>query len=319
MTLISSADLDRARANIAGSVVRTPLVQVPGMTHPLWLKPENLQVTGAFKVRGAHHRIASMTEAERALGVVTHSSGNHAQAVARSAKAFGIPAVVVMPDTAAQVKIDATRALGAEVVTVAPDLYRARAVELSAERGCVLVPPFDDPYVIAGQGTVGLEVLDDLPGDLTVLVPVGGGGLISGVAAAVKQRRPGSRVIGVEPELAGDAAESLRTGRISRWTAALAGRTVADGLRTPALGDLTWQHIRAYVDDIVTVTEEEIRESVRFLATRAHLVAEASGAVATAGYLFHRERLSPELPCVAVISGGNIHPGDLADMLRPAA
>ncbi|WP_052682285.1 pyridoxal-phosphate dependent enzyme [Saccharothrix sp. ST-888] len=138
MTLISSADLDRARTSVAGSVVRTPLLPVPGMEHPLWLKPENLQTTGAFKIRGAHHRIASMTETERARGVVTHASGNHAQAVAWSAKAFGIPAVVVMSDTAARVKIEATRTLGAEVISVPPDLYRTKAVELAAERGYTL-------------------------------------------------------------------------------------------------------------------------------------------------------------------------------------
>lgn len=314
MTLVSPADLDRACADVAGRVVRTPLLPVPGTGHPFWLKPENLQTTGAFKIRGAYHRIASMTDAERARGVVTHSSGNHAQAVSWSARAFGASAVVVMPDTAARVKIDATRALGAEVLTTAPELYRDKAHELAAEHGYTLVPPFDDPHVIAGQGTVGREILEDLPGDLTVLVPVGGGGLVSGVAAAVKQGRPGSRVIGVEPALAGDAAESVRTGRISHWTAARTGRTVADGLRTPALGRLNWEHIRAYVDDIITVTEEEILESARFLAARAHLVAEASGAVTTAGHLFHGDLLPAELPRVAVVSGGNADPDWLATL-----
>ncbi|MCP9946967.1 threonine/serine dehydratase [Streptomyces somaliensis] len=312
MTLVSPADLDRACADVAGRVVRTPLLPVPGTGHPFWLKPENLQTTGAFKIRGAHHRIASMTDAERARGVVTHSSGNHAQAVSWSARAFGTSAVVVMPDTATRVKVDATRALGARVLTTAPELYRDRAYELAAEHGYTLIPPFDDPHVIAGQGTVGREILEDLPGDLTVLVPVGGGGLVSGVAAAVKQSRPGSRVVGVEPALAGDAAESVRTGRLSRWTADRTGRTVADGLRTPSLGRLNWEHVRAYVDDVITVTEEEIRASARFLAARAHLVAEASGAVATAGHLFHGDRLPAELPRVAVVSGGNADPDWLA-------
>ncbi|MGW7413191.1 threonine ammonia-lyase [Streptomyces sp. NPDC054863] len=321
LTSLSALESARDRISAASAIVRTPLIPlpaadlVPGSAHPLRLKAENLQTTGAFKIRGAYNKIAMLSDAERARGVVTHSSGNHAQAVALSARGFGIRAVVVMPDTASAVKIEATRALGAQVRTVPADSYREAALALAADHGHTLVPPYDDPGVVAGQGTVGLEILEDLPGDFTVLVPVGGGGLISGIGAAVKLLRPSCRVIGVEPEFAGDAAESLRIGRISRWTAAQTGRTLADGLRTPALGDLTWQHVRAYADDIITVSEAEIRASMRVIASRARLVAEPSGAVATAAFLFHHDRLPAGLPCVAVISGGNVTPGLLADVL----
>lgn len=317
INLVKLEDLRAAHERIAGTAVRTPLL--PSLhgdaDRPLWLKPENLQPIGAFKIRGAYNAIAALTEAERACGVVAHSSGNHAQAVAYAARRFGVKAVIVMPDTTPAVKIDATRALGAEIVIVTPDRRDLAAVELAAEHGYAFVPPYDDARIIAGQGTVGLEIVEDLPTVDTVLVPVSGGGLISGVAAAVKLTSPSTKVIGVEPELAADAAESLRTGTRVTWSTADTYRTIADGLRTTAVGEIPFAHITAYVDDIVTVTEDQIRAAMRFLALRARLVAEPAGAVATAGYLFRRDVLPAGREHVCVVSGGNVDPALYAEIM----
>jgi threonine dehydratase len=237
-------------------------------------------------------------------GVVTHSSGNHAQALAFAARAAGLPATVVMPDDAVPAKIEATRALGATVLLV-PRTERARAAEELAERhGLAMVPPYDHPDVIAGQGTVGLEIAEDAPDASAVLVPVGGGGLASGVATAIKALHPGAAVLGVEPELAADAADSLRRGKRTTWDPAMTARTSADGVRHAVLGELTWAHIRRYLDAILTVTEDEIATAIRFLASRYRVVAEPSGALTTAAYLRHAERL-PAGRTVAVVSGGN--------------
>ncbi|HSA52100.1 MAG TPA: threonine/serine dehydratase [Yinghuangia sp.] len=315
--LVTLDELREAHKRVTGAVVRTPLLPClhgePGRA--LWLKPENLQPIGAFKLRGAHNLVASLTDEERARGVVAHSSGNHAQAVAYTARRFGIPAVIVMPDTAPRVKVDATRALGAEIVTVTPDRRDTAAFELAAEHGYTLVPPYDDRRIVAGQGTAGLEIAEDLPDAAAVLVPVSGGGLLSGVATAVKALRPDIKVIGVEPELAADAAESLRTGTLTAWPAADTYRTIADGLRTTSLGTVPFAHVREYVDDIITVSESQIRDAVRFLAYSARLVAEPSGAVATAGYLFRRDALPRSGDHVAVVSGGNIEPALFAELV----
>ncbi|KWX02813.1 Threonine dehydratase [Carbonactinospora thermoautotrophica] len=309
-------DLRAAQRRVAGVAVRTPLLPCPwaDADRPLYLKPENLQPIGAFKIRGAINKIAALPEEERARGVVTHSSGNHAQAVAYAARRYGIPATVVVPHGTPPLKVAATQALGAEIEFVAPAERGPRAEKLAAELGRTLVPPYDDPYVIAGQGTVGLEIAEDLPEPGTVLVPVSGGGLISGVAAAVKALSPRTRVIGVEPELAADTYESFRRGELVRWDTDRRFRTIADGLRMEP-SQLTWAHIQAYVDDLVTVTEDQIREAVGVLARRARLVAEPSGAVTTAAYLFQRDRLPAAGPCVAVISGGNVDPALLAEIL----
>ena len=319
--LVTLDDLRAAAAGLVGVAVRTPLLPAP-WAGQLWLKPENLQSIGAFKIRGAYNKLTTLGESERACGVVTHSSGNHAQAVAYAARLFGVPAVVVMPDVASPAKIEATRALGAEVVLVSPERRIDTAEELAARHGYAMVPPYDDPSIIAGQGTVGMEILDDaLAADLdlaAVLVPVGGGGLVSGVAAAVKLRCPGVRVIGVEPELAADARDSLRRGERVTWPVEQVYRTAADGLRSPSIGQLPWRHISAYVDDILAVSEREIDEAVRALAIRSRLVAEPSGAVATAAHLFHDAEL-PAGPRVAVVSGGNIAPAALAALLSGAA
>ncbi|MGH3144663.1 MAG: threonine ammonia-lyase, partial [Rubrobacter sp.] len=229
--MIGLEDIGLARRRLRGVALRTPLVPCPrgGLDRTLYFKPESLQPTGAFKLRGAYNKISSLSPEERRRGVVAHSSGNHAQAVAYAARALGTRAVIVMPREAPRVKLDATAALGAEVVPVGADsAERARrAEELAVEHGYVPVPPYDDEVLIAGQGTIGSEILEDLPEVDTVLVPVSGGGLISGVAAAIKLTRPGVRVIGVEPKLAADARASLKGGRLVEFPADQVGRTVA--------------------------------------------------------------------------------------------
>lgn len=313
MTLLSLADLYAARDRIGDVALRTPLLPAPWAPGELLLKPESLQPIGAFKLRGAYNMVAALPPEVRARGVVTHSSGNHAQAVAYAARAFGVPAVVVMPQAAAPVKVAATRALGAEVLLVANAERESAALAVAAERGLTVVPPYDDPLVVAGQGTVGLEICEDAPDVRTVLVPVSGGGLLSGVAVAVAALCPGARVVGVEPELAGDAAESFRRGERMVWSPERTFRTLADGLRTTSVGVLPWEHIQALVADVVTVTEAEIRAAMRVLATRARLVVEPSGAVAVAAYL-GRGR-PPAGRTVAVLSGGNVDPALLAEVL----
>ncbi len=281
----------------------------------LFLKLENLQPIGAFKLRGAYNKVASLSNDERSRGVISYSSGNHAQGVAYAARALGVRAVIVMPGNAPKNKVAATAALGAEIVTVGPgsEERRMRAEELAAVHGYVIVPPYNDEKIIAGQGTVGLEILEDLPDVGTVLVPVGGGGLISGLSAAIKLSTPKIKVIGVEPELAADARASLQAGHIVSFPANQVSRTLADGLRTQSIGAMNFEHIRAYVDDIVSVTEEEIREAVWMLSGNPKTVAEPSGAVAPAAFFFHSDELPETAINVAVISGGNIDPALFAE------
>jgi threonine dehydratase len=318
--LVTIEDVRAAAERIAGRVVRTPLIKFaaaePG--RPLWLKPESLQPTGAFKLRGAFNAILQRLDDARSRGVVTHSSGNHARAVAWVARELGLRAVIVIPDAAPAVKVDAVRRLGAEVVIVAPEERDTRAFELAAEHGYVMIPPYDDAAVVAGQGTVGLEIAADLAGIAAVLVPVSGGGLIGGVATAVKALSPTTRVIGVEPELAADAAESFRTGERVSWTTDQTYRTIADGLRTTSVGEIPWGQIQKYVDDVITVGEDEIRDGVRRLAAGARLVVEPSGAVPFAAYLHRAGQLGADGNVVAVLSGGNIALDMLAGILAPA-
>ena len=314
--LVSLDDVVAAAERIAGTVRRTPLVAsaLGSAGSPLLLKCENLQLGGSFKLRGATSAIALLTPQERSRGVITHSSGNHAQAVARAARDAGIRATVVMPHTAPEVKRRATADLGAEIVSVDAAERAATVDRLAAESGAVFVPPYDDVRVIAGQGTVGLEIVEDCPDVATVLVPVSGGGLLSGIAVAVKALRPQARVVAVEPELAGDLAEGWRRGVRATWDAARTGQTIADGLRVTAVGHLPWRHIQAYVDDVVTVTEEQIRDAVRRLLLECKLVCEPSGAVAVAGFLAHESALA-DGPAVAVLSGGNVEPTLLRALL----
>ena len=316
--MISLSDIVAARARLNGVAVRTPLLE---WTHhadsrKLFLKLENLQPIGAFKLRGAYNKIASLTEDERRRGVVSYSSGNHAQGVAYAARALGVRAIIVMPGNAPRNKLDSTAALGAEIVKVGPgsEERRIQAEQLAAQRGYAIIPPYNDAHIIAGQGTTGLEILEQLPEVETVLCPVGGGGLISGIATAMKLTRPGVKVIGVEPALAADAQASLRSGHIVSFAAEQVTQTQADGLRTQSIGDINFEHIRAYVDDIVTVEESEIEQAMRALGEDTQTVAEPSGAVAVAGFLFHADDLPQTKFNVAVISGGNIDPELLAKM-----
>ncbi|HZM67827.1 MAG TPA: threonine/serine dehydratase [Nakamurella sp.] len=302
---------DAARL-IASHAVRTPLLASPWPD--LWLKPENLQPIGAFKIRGALTAISRLDPDVRAHGVIAHSSGNHAQAVAYTARAFGIDAHIVIPDNASPRKVQATRDLGATVELVPVEERFSRPAQLAEESGKALIPPFDHPDVISGQGTVGLEIAQDAPDVDVVLVPVSGGGLISGIAAAITALLPTAKVIGVEPELAGDAAESFRTGHRVAWSPVDTARTMADGLRSFSVGELPWQHISTQVHDIITVTEDEIADATRRLILQARLVAEPSGAVATAAYLHHRDQL-PSGRTVAVVSGGNIDPAALRELM----
>jgi threonine dehydratase len=321
--LVSLPEIRAAAERLRGVAVRTPLLPFGA---GLLIKPESLQPTGAFKLRGAYNAISVLLAGGGAgpAGVVAHSSGNHGFAVAYAAALLRIPAAIVVPDNAPRVKTDLIRGAGAELVTAAATLAaRIQASrDIARTRGYAEIPPFDDRRVIAGQGTIGLEIAEDLADGqppAAVLVPTGGGGMISGVAVAVKALLPGTRVIGVEPELAADARESLREGRRVAWAAKDTARTLADSLRVEQVGELTFPHIRALVDDIVTVSEDEIVEAVRRLARRGRLVAEPGGAVAVAAALF---RDPAELgvargaaPMVAVLSGGNIDPGLLVEIL----
>lgn len=314
-SLVTLADIRAAADRIQDVVLRSPLITLPHPEDPdrlLHCKAESLQPTGAFKLRGAYNTIAQVLDTSREKGIVAQSSGNHARAVAWVARRLDLDAVIVMPEATPRPKVEAVRALGAQVEIVPNRERDQRAAELVAEHGSVHVPPYDDPRIIAGQGTVGLELIEQLPDVDVVLVPVSGGGLISGVATAVKTVRPEVTVIGVEPDLAADAQQSLRSGERTSWDAELTYRTAADGLRTPMLGAVPWEHVRRLVDDIVTVSEDEIRAALRHLAVAGRLVAEPSGTVTTAAWM------TQELPAgktAAIVSGGSVDPAVLAEVL----
>ena len=329
--LVSLDEVRTAAARLRGVAVRTPLVPFTGETKarlPVLLKPESLQPTGAFKLRGAYNAVYAVTRDLNSCalpdGVVAHSSGNHGFAVAYAARLLGISAAIVVPENAPRVKTDAIESTGAELVRVAPTLAAriAATEEIARVRGFHPVAPFDDRDVIAGQGTIGLEIAEDAEPRAkpeAVLVPVSGGGLISGIAVAVKALLPGTKVIGVEPELAADARDSLHAGTRVAWTAEQTSRTKADALRVEQVGELTFPHIEKYVDDIVTVSEDEMLDAIRRLAHQARLIAEPGGAAAVAAALY---RDGKELgvtggTVVAVLSGGNIDPTLLAEILRP--
>lgn len=303
--LVTLEDIRRAAARIRGVARLTPVVDLTepgGVT--LAAKCENLQPVGAFKIRGAYNMVAQLSPADRARGVITYSSGNHGQAVAYAARRFGVPAVIVMPTTAPAVKVAGARELGAEVIfegTTSAE-RQARAEQEAARRGLTMVPPFDHPWIIAGQGTVGLEILEQCPLVGTVVVPVGGGGLIAGISAAVKQVRPSVRVVGVEPTGAAKMTASLAAGapvtleRVS---------SIADGLLPVRPGDLTFAHVQTYVDEMVVVEDEAIQQAMAWLARRAHLIVEPSGAASLAAVQAGLVRPRDFGPTVVVLSGGN--------------
>ncbi len=311
--LVELSAIRAAAETLGGVTLRTPLVPFGRPERRQLLKAESLQPIGAFKLRGAYNAAASLPPDVRARGLITYSSGNHAQGVARAARLFGVPAVIVMPSDAPALKRARVEADGAEVVVVGPASEERRrvAVALAAERGLTMIPPYDDPRIVAGQGTAGLEIAEDLPDVAAVLVPIGGGGLAAGVAAAITALAPAARIVGVEPELAADARDSLAQGRIVEWPAELVSRTIADGTRTQSLGRLTFAHLRAQLDAIVTVSEAEIAAAVRLAAEEARLVVEPSGALPIAAMRFHAAEagiIGLDGPVVGVVSGGNVDP-----------
>ena len=314
-TLVGPAAIRDAARGLRGVAVRTPLLPAPWLSDevgsPVRLKCESFQPIGAFKLRGAYTMVARLPAEERARGVVTYSSGNHAQAVAFAARAFGIDAVIVMPENAPRIKVEGTKRLGAEVIREGTTSLarRARAEAVQAERGLTMIPPFDHPDIIAGQGTVGLEILEDMPEVATIVVPIGGGGLVSGVAAYVKRERPDVRVVGVEPTGAPAMRRSLDAGEIVTLDRI---DSIADGLVPVRPGDLTFAHARALVDDVVLVEDAAIRTATARLLFRSKLVVEYSGAATVAALL---TGLDSPGPVAAVISGGNIDPSRIRELL----
>ncbi|HEY1169236.1 MAG TPA: threonine/serine dehydratase [Candidatus Limnocylindrales bacterium] len=362
--LVTLDGIRAAAEAIRGVVVRTPLLPFgrPDDGDPFgrtrtWLKPESLQPIGAFKLRGAYYNIATLSAERRAAGVVAHSSGNHAQGVARAARLLGVRAVIVMPSDAPRIKVERVREDGAEIVFVGPSSEERaeRAAELARADGLSMVAPYDDAATITGQGTVGLEIVEQLaaldgrsdgrisgrreaassrlpaalggrraaasssrPTELTpftVLVPVGGGGIASGVAVAVKSLRPDAVVIGVEPDLAADARDSLAQGQIVTWPADTVGRTIADGQRTTHIGRIPFALMRRYLDAIVTVTEDEIARAMVRASREARLVLEPSGATALAAWLFHEAELPETGRVVSILTGGNVDPARYDELL----
>jgi threonine dehydratase len=311
--VISLDDVRAAAARIAPVARRTPILDVedPGTGRAFALKCENLQRTGAFKLRGACNMLGQLSPEARAAGVIAYSSGNHAQAVAFAARHLGIRATVVMPEQASPVKVDGTRRYGAEVIfagTTSRD-RQARAEQEAAERGLTIVPPFDHPWIVAGAGTTGLEILEQRPNVAAVYVPMGGGGQIAGVATAIKETRPGVRIIGVEPAGAARMTASLAAARpvtLERTT------SIADGLLTLTPGTETFAHIQAYVDDVVTVDDVAIAGAMRWLFEVAKVVAEPSGAASVAAAL---QGSGPRSGAVAIVSGGNVTPADFARLV----
>jgi threonine dehydratase len=314
---VTQAAVEAARERVRGRVHRTPLLSSRtlgeriGAGGSVWLKAENLQKTGSFKPRGALNQIEQLSAEEKARGVITVSAGNHAQGVAWAAAAAGVQATVVMAEAASPVKVAATRGYGAEVVLHGANNTEAFAEmeRLSRERGLTLIHPFDAPAIIAGHGTVGLEILDDLPefgqgaGRDTVVVGIGGGGLISGIAIAIKSQRPGVRIIGVEPRGAAAMTESLRAGKVMPLARA---NTIADGLAAPFVGQRNLAIVQRLVDDVILLDDDAILDGLRFLLERAKLVAEPAGAAATAALLTGAVPVEPGATVVAIVSGGNV-------------
>ena len=317
--MVTLDDIIAARRVIEGRLHRTPLVGSAALGArigaPLFLTPESWQKTGSFKPRGVLTKIAALSEEERARGLVAASAGNHAQALAWAASAVGCTATVVMPQSAPAAKVAATQGYGGTVVFEPSFLTLfQRAEALVEEFGYTFVSPFDDAAVIAGQGTVGLEILDDLPEVGTVVVPIGGGGLIAGIAVAIKSQRPGVRIVGVEPEGAAAMWRSHAAGHPLRLDHV---QTIADGLSAPYAGHLPFALVEQYVDDLVLVSDADIRQAMALILERCKLLAEPAGAAALAGLLTGAARFTPDAPVVAILSGGNVDVARLAALLAP--
>ena len=301
MEFVALNQIKAARERIRPAARVTPLIEADG----LWLKAESLQPMGAFKIRGAYNMISQLPKEQLQRGVITYSSGNHGQAVALAAQQLGAKAVIVMPTTAPAVKVEGCKSYGAEVIMEGTtSLHRqARAEQEARERGLTIVPPFDHEQIIIGQGTVGLEILDQLPDVGTVFVPAGGGGLASGTAAAIKQSKPSVRIVAVEPAGAPKMTASLAAGQP---TTLPSSASIADGLMNLRPGAITFAHIQKFVDEVVTVSEDEIAKNVGWLFRHARLVVEPSGAVTTAAARLGMGH--PTGKIVAVVSGGNVAP-----------
>jgi threonine dehydratase len=318
--LVGLPEVEAAARRLQGVAVATPLLPSEVVSDAVGasvrLKCESLQRAGSFKVRGAFNFVSQLSDDQVASGIITYSSGNHAQAVALAGRIRGVRAVVVMPTTAPRVKVEGAERLGAEVVFEGTTSVerKARAEEIAEEHGLVMVPPFDHRHIIAGQGTVGFEIAKAWPDVDLVLAPIGGGGLASGIAAAVKRMLPKARVVGVEPEGAAsmraalDAGKPVKLDRID---------TIADGLAPVISGQLTFEHARELMDDVVTVSDDAIREATRLLVGRQKLVVEFSGAATTAALLSGAVHAKGE-SVAAVISGGNLDPSLMIELFAPS-
>lgn len=318
--MITLDEILAAKQRLAGVAVRTTLhrlerarlrmAKVAELPFDIYIKAESEQPIGSFKLRGAYNMVVQLSPEALQRGVITYSSGNHAQGVAYAARLLGAKAVIVMPENAPEIKKAATRALGAEIVTVGPasSERQAKAEQLAEEFGYTVIPPYDNPEIIAGQATCGLEILEQLPEIDLIIAPVSGGGLLSGTATAVKLSSPKVKVWGAEPALAADAKESFETRQLVKWPAEKTTRTIGDGLRTQSMGALNFEHVMKFVDGIVAVSEDEILSAMRVMLVATKLVPEPSGAVALAAALYHAHELSAVRKVAVVLSGGNLEP-----------
>lgn len=318
--LVTLDQIDAAKKRLVGIAVRTPLyrlertrlrmAKIAESEFDIYIKAESEQPIGSFKLRGAYNMVSQLSPEALQRGVITYSSGNHAQGVAFAARLLGAKAVIVMPENAPEVKKAATKALGAEIVMVGPasSERQAKAEELAMQFGYTVIPPYDNVAIIAGQATCSLEILEQLPTVELIIAPVSGGGLLGGTSAAVKLSAPGVQVWGAEPELAADAKESFESRRLVKWAAEKTTRTIGDGLRTQSLGALNFEHVIAYTDGIIAVSEDEILSAMRVMLEVTRLVPEPSGAVALAAALYHAHELPRVRKVAVVLSGGNLEP-----------
>jgi threonine dehydratase len=304
---ISLEKISEARKAIDSSVITSPIIPLttfsPNHRNPIYLKLENLQPSGSFKIRGASYSISLLSDEQKKKGIIAYSTGNHAKACAWAAKKYGVQAEIVMSPDAPDFKLEAVKALGADIIMTEPSSEKRRQVaeELAKSKGYYLLPPYDSVPVITGQATIGLEVLEQID-PAAVFVPVGGGGLIAGIALAIKKRKPHVKIIGVEPELEDDACRSFKEGKLV-WLDK-ASSSIADAIKVLALGNMTFPLIQQYVDDMVTVSEKKIAETTLLLARSSHLIVEPAGALGLAAALSYTKPL-PAGPVVAIISGGN--------------
>jgi threonine dehydratase len=318
-TLIRLRDVEQARERLAGVIQQTPCQLSRAFSDELglhaWLKYENLQLTGSFKVRGALNRLSQLSDAERAAGVVAASAGNHAQGLAFAARELGIQATAVMPDSAPLAKIAAVKQYGGRVVLNEGSYDEARnaADELARSEGMIVVHAFDDPQVVAGQGTIGLEIVEDLPGVRLVVVPLGGGGLATGIAMAVKSLVPGARVVGVQAEACAPYIDSLAA---HRPIGARSANTICDGIAVKQPGELTLPLVERWIDEVVTVSDDEVAQAMVLLLERSKLVVEGAGAVGVAALMQGKVEAPDDGDVCAVLSGGNVDASLLAECIR---